>query len=184
MASEDTTYSDNDTGPFAGPTHELIFGGPGPQEVDVDMRDTDVMVNVWVDRNTVRLLHLQNVREDTIDAARKAVDSFLDQLKAVDDREGTHPERAGHTMLEDFTQAHSDLRDYLEKRADELGLRFKWSHGGFPRQALRPALSQPRYYVRLCEDGDLETRTGSRGLPYPVPRGHAQSRDDSNNKEA
>lgn len=170
MASEDTRYSDNDTGPFAGLTHELIHGGPGPQEVDIDMRDRDVMVNIWVDRKTVRLLHLQNVREDTTEAARSAVDGFLNQLKAADDREGAQPERAGHTMLESFTPVHSDLCDYLKTRAEEMGLRFKWEHGGFPRESFRRACSQPKYLVRFNEDGSLNRITGTRGVPYPVPR--------------
>lgn len=171
----DTRYSDNDTGPFAGPTHELLYGGPGPQEVDIDMRDRDVVVNVRVDGKTVRLLHLQNVREDTAAAARDAVDGFLNGLKAVDDRQGARPERVGHTMLEDFTQVHLDLRDHLKARADELGLRFDWSDGGFPRESFRRACSQPKYRVRFCEDGSIEQITGTRGVPYPVPRGPPKS---------
>lgn len=183
MASGDTRYSHNDTGPFAGPTHELVYGGPGPQEVDIDMRDRDVMLNVRVDRKTVRLLHLQNVREDTVVAARKAVDSFLNQLKAIDDREGTHRERYGHTMLEDFTQVHLDLRDCIEAKAEELGLRFDWQRGGFPRESFRRACSQPKYLVRFCEDGSIEQITGSRGVPYPKPRGLPQGGESDGNKE-
>jgi hypothetical protein len=184
MASEDTRYSDNDTGPFAGPTHELVYGGPGPQEVDIDMRDRDVMLNVRVDGRTIRLLHLQNVREDTVVAARNAVDSFLDQLKAIDDREGAHPERSGHTMLEDFTQVHLDLRDYIEARAEELGFRFDWERGGFPRESFRHACSQPKYLVRFCQDGSTEQITGTRGVPYPKPRGPTQGGESSGNKVA
>lgn len=171
MASADTRYSDNDTGPFAGPMHELVYGGPGPQEVDVDMRDRDVMFNVQVNSKTIRLLHLQNVRTDTVAAARSAIDTFLSQLKSTDDREEVHPERTAHTMLEDFDEVHLDLRDYLEERAEELGLRFKWQRGGFPRDTLRHARSQPKYHVRFCENGSVQRTTGSRGVPYPIPRG-------------
>lgn len=172
----DTRYSDNDTGPFAATTHELHGSGPGPREVDLDMRDTDVVLNVFVDRGTVRLLHLQNVRDDTAAAARAAADAFLGDLRAADDdrhsRGGApHPSRKAHTMLESFTQAHEDLRDHIEDRAEKLGLSFRWGGGGFPRQALRPAASQPKYLVRFCDDSTIEQITGSRGVPYPKPRG-------------
>lgn len=177
MADEDTRYSDNDTGPFAATTHELSGSGPGPREVDLDMRDTDVVLDLWVGSGTVRLLHLQNVRDDTAAAARAAVDVFLEGLKATDDDrhrcEGVpHPARRnGSTMIESFTEAHSDLRDYIEARAEGLGLNVSWGRGGYPRRAMRPACSQPRYSVRFCDDMTVETRTGSRGVTYPKPRG-------------
>lgn len=37
------------------------------------MRDRDVMVNVRVDSKIVRLLHLQNLRADTVVSARNTV---------------------------------------------------------------------------------------------------------------
>lgn len=188
-AGEDTRYSDNDTGPFAATTHELHGSGPGPREVDLDMRDTDVVLNVFVDRGTVRLLHLQNVRDDTAAAARAAADAFLGDLKAADDdrhRRGgvPHPDRSGHTMLESFTGAHSDLRGYVEAQAGKLGLSLRWSGGGFPRESFRRACSQPKYLVRFCDDGSVDRITGSRGVPYPKPRGPRPGEGNGDSEEA
>lgn len=58
------------------------------------MRDRDVVLAVKADGTTLLLLHLPNVRADTVTAARSAVDDFLNQLKSPDDRKGTaHSER-------------------------------------------------------------------------------------------
>ncbi|KAG8158318.1 hypothetical protein KVR01_012079 [Diaporthe batatas] len=98
--SEGTPLSDNHTGPCGAPTHEPIRGGPGPQEADSEMRDHDVMVTVWVDRKAVRLLHLIDVREETVEAGHIAADGFLGQLKAVDDREGLPGKTRAHDARE------------------------------------------------------------------------------------
>lgn len=50
------------------------------------MRDRDVVFLHRVGHTALRLLHLQNVRDDTIAAARRAVDDFLNELKLEDER--------------------------------------------------------------------------------------------------
>jgi hypothetical protein len=183
MASEeDTRYSDNDTGPFASQMHELV----PPQEVplDIDMRDRDVIVDVWVNPKMVRLLHLQNVRDDTAAEARKAVDGFLEDLKAMEGCEGDHSKRVGVTTIEDFTQAHLDLREHIEARSDELGLGIQWAQYGFPRDMFRRACSQPKYIVHWVDDECVKRITGTRGLPYPEPRGPRAGGDGGDKKDS
>lgn len=166
MAAEHPPYQENDTDAFAGPTHVLHSGGDGPHEVDLDMRDCDVVLTITVDSTHSRLLHLQNVRAETVAAARSAVNESLNRLRSADDRNGAfHPERWAHTMLEAWDEVHTGLRDHIEARAEELGLRFKWEHGGFSRETMRNTFSQPRYKVRVCKYGAVELTTGTRGVP-------------------
>ncbi|KAF5009867.1 hypothetical protein FDECE_3940 [Fusarium decemcellulare] len=109
----------DDTGPFASLTYQLVFGGPGPQEHDFRMRDRDVTLVVEAGRRTLRLLHLQNVRTDTIAEARAAVDDFLEQLDATD-----HPKRIERTVFENFDKVRQGLRNVVSlARSDVEDLR-------------------------------------------------------------
>ncbi|KAJ3522063.1 hypothetical protein NM208_g13018 [Fusarium decemcellulare] len=113
MAANRPRY--DDTGPFASLTHQLVCGGPGPQEHDFRMRDTDVTLVVEADSRTLRLLHLQNVRTDTIAEARAAVDDFLDQLDATD-----HPKRIERTVFENFDKVRQGLRNIVSLARGEV----------------------------------------------------------------
>lgn len=140
--------------------------GGGPDEVDLDFHDRDVVLSLSLDHTTIRLLHLQNVRSDTVAAARAAVDDFLHQVKLADERRGTvWPGREAHTISEAYDEIHPALCDYVEEKAQERGLPFDWSHGGLSRDTFRKAFSQPIYRVRICEDGAVGLTTGGRGVP-------------------
>lgn len=97
----------DDTGPFAGLTYKLIHGGPGPQNHDFHMRDRDVTLVVEGTSSTLCLLHLQNVRVDTVVTAQAAVDDFLDQL------EPTAPKRPEQTVFQNFDKVRQGLRKYV-----------------------------------------------------------------------
>ncbi|CAH0025847.1 unnamed protein product, partial [Clonostachys rhizophaga] len=54
-----------------------------------ETRDRDMLVCISLNKTTFRLLHLQNVREDTVETAHAAIERLLDELKVYDD---THDE--------------------------------------------------------------------------------------------
>lgn len=171
MTAEHPPYHENDTDPFTSPIHVLVGTGGGPDEVDLDMRDCDIVLTVKADGTTLRVLHLQDVHTDTVLAARSAVDDFLTELKSADGRNGdVHPERWAHTMLEAHDEVHEGMRDHIEARAEELSLPFKWQHGGVSRDTMRRTFSQPKFRVRVFNDGQVELATGTHGLrPTRVP---------------
>lgn len=130
MTAERPRYDDD--GLFASLTHEVRHGGPGPQEHDFHMRDRDVTLVIETTRRSLRLLHLQNVRADTIAAARTAVDCFLDQLEPTG-----YPKRAEHTVFKNFDKVRQELRDYVRTaRADveELNDQLEWVDDAFPKK--------------------------------------------------
>ncbi|KZV83010.1 hypothetical protein EXIGLDRAFT_729046 [Exidia glandulosa HHB12029] len=160
LAASRPRHNDMDDGPFASQVHVLQRDGPGPRRVDVDPRDRDVVINIKERPDTVRVLHLQNVRADTLHAAERALDEFL----AAVPHGGTS--RTAHTMVERNDEVHLGLRDRLEARAEELGLDLDWDHDAFPRDSLRRSCSQPRYLLCFCDDGTLERTVGTRGVPW------------------
>lgn len=117
----------DDTGPFASLVHELVHGGPGPQVHDFKMRDTDVVLVIEAAKGTYRLLHLQNVRADTIVEARAAVDNFIDQLDPSD-----HPERIERTVFENFDKVCQQLREHVgaaKADVEDLWNELDWVEG-------------------------------------------------------
>lgn len=185
MASEKPRYHENDTDPFSSPIHVLVNSDDGPREVDLDMRDRDVVFLHRADHTKLRLLHLQNVRDDTIAAARSAVDDFLNELKLEDDRKGyVYPWRPARTMSETWDEVHIGLCEYIEAKVEELGFRFEWEHRGFPRETLRNCFNQPTYKVRICEDGAEELTTGAHGVPLRCKRIPPEVQKGGNTQEA
>lgn len=171
MASEKPRYHENDTDPFSSPIHVLVNSADGPRDIDLDMRDRDVVFLHRADHTAIRLLHLQNVRPDTVAAARSAVDDFLNELKLADDHKGyVYPWRPARTMSEAWDEVHIGLCEYIEAKVEELGLHFEWMHGGFSRETMRNTFNQPRYQVRICEDGAEKLTTGTRGVPTRCKR--------------
>lgn len=185
MSSENPRYHENDTDPFSSPIHVLVNSDDGPREVDLDMRDRDVVFLHRADHTKLRLLHLQNVREDTVAAARSAVDDFLNELKLADERKRyVYPWRPAHTMLEAYDEVHTGLRDYIEAKVEELGLEFEWREGEFSREMMRTCFNQLKYKVRICEDGAEELTTGTRGVPTRWKRIPPEAQESGNNPGA
>lgn len=169
LAASRPELNDSDTGPFASQTIDFRRDGPGPRELELDPQDRDIIVSIRVADDTSRLLHLANVRTDTVNEARRAVDEFLDTIEALpkysdrdDGEKEPVPKRKAHTMIEDFDDVHSGVRDYLVAGARQRGLQISWDHGGFPRETFRETFNQPRYGVSWREDGALLTKTGTR----------------------
>ncbi|VUC29376.1 unnamed protein product [Clonostachys rosea] len=97
------TFHDNDVGPFASVEYTLAHGGPGLQELDLKLRDRDVLLVVELDRTNARALHLHNVRADTLTEAKSAVDKFLNQLEPLNST------NSGHTVFQMFDRVQDDM---------------------------------------------------------------------------
>lgn len=54
----------------------LVSRDDGPHEDDPNMRDREVVLNHRVDHNTIRLLHRQDVRDETVTAEVRTVETF------------------------------------------------------------------------------------------------------------
>lgn len=177
LAASRPALNDSDTGPFASQTIDFRRSGPSPRELELDPQDRDIIVSIRVADGTARLLHLANVRADTADEARRAIDGFLDTIEVLPryypstgggDSDGEKeeevkvPRRKAHTMIESFDDVHAGVRDYLVAGARRRRLRLRWDHGGFPRETFRETFNHPRYGVSWRDDGALLTKTGTR----------------------
>ncbi|CAH0058141.1 unnamed protein product [Clonostachys solani] len=109
-AAPDGRPHPNDVGPFASATHAAAHGNGGadPDSVDVEIQDRDVLLAIEDDKHHVRILHLQNVREDTLPAAKTAADTFLDQIKPLD----SDQQPAG-TVFQMFDIVYKDMSHHL-----------------------------------------------------------------------
>lgn len=107
--------------PFASLIYVLTSNGVGPQEIDLDMRDRDkVLTHRRVGTAAIRVLHLQDVRDDTVETTRNAVGDFFSELWLADDHKGAiHPERSAHTMLDAYDEVEvlTGLPDDIETTA-------------------------------------------------------------------
>ncbi|VUC35412.1 unnamed protein product [Clonostachys rosea] len=130
MAAERPRH--DDSGPFASLTNELVYGGPGPQEHDFHMRDTDVVLVIEGASHNLHLLHLQNVRTDTVSAAKAAVDEFLGHLEPT-----SQSKRVEKTVFQNFGKVRQELHKYVvNARAEVEDLRdqLEWVDESFPKR--------------------------------------------------
>ncbi|CAI6089709.1 unnamed protein product [Clonostachys chloroleuca] len=119
------TYRADDVGPFAVLKHTIVYGSSGLQKVDLDIHDTDVVFDYFLGSQTLKILHLQNVRAETLEMAQSAVEEFLAELRAIDKSNNESPRRRGHIYAEIFDTAHGDLANYIRAHTKEHCPRFK-----------------------------------------------------------
>lgn len=156
-------YQYNDIGPFKSILHTLVLSGPGKKKVKIDMRDCDIMIGANLDESTVRLLHLRNVREDTVTEAKTAIQQLLDELKARDDSTGSPLTRSGCIDREHVDdEVHEGVRKFLYTQAEERGLDFDWDESGYSRWGLRSCGDQTYFTCRWRKTGYWETGGGTR----------------------
>ncbi|CAI6092000.1 unnamed protein product [Clonostachys chloroleuca] len=118
-------FHDNDVGPFSSVTYSLTPDGPGLHELDLKLRDRDVVLMVEGDDDdkTVRILHLYNVREDTLAEAKTAVDGLLGQVKPLSGGDNT-----GHTVFKMFDKVFYEIKSpvaCLLEDANDLELKLE-----------------------------------------------------------
>uniref|UniRef100_A0A8H7TVT8 Uncharacterized protein n=1 Tax=Bionectria ochroleuca TaxID=29856 RepID=A0A8H7TVT8_BIOOC len=155
------TYRADDIGPFAILKHTIVYGGPGPQKVDLDIHDTDVVFDYFLSTHTLKILHLQNVRADTLAMAQSAVEDFLNELRSIDKSSNKSPRRRGDIYAEIFDTAHGDLANYIRAQTKEHGPRFKWYGGTFPRVRLRNSFNKPNLVLGFDDEGRFDRLIGS-----------------------
>lgn len=84
--------------PFASLKYVLTSNGVGPHELDLDIRDRDVVLkHRRVGTAAIRVLHLRNVRDDTVETTRNAVDDFFNELWVADDHKGAIRQKGRRT---------------------------------------------------------------------------------------
>ncbi|CAI6099828.1 unnamed protein product [Clonostachys chloroleuca] len=93
-------WIDNDQGPFKSSSYTLVFGGPGRKSVRIDTGDRDIITCVSADETATRLLHLRNVRDDTVEEAKAAITQLLDELKSQDESRDERHLRPGYLKVE------------------------------------------------------------------------------------
>ncbi|KAK7224840.1 hypothetical protein V2G26_012843 [Clonostachys chloroleuca] len=103
MAEERPPYHDNDVGPFASVEYTLALKGSSPKELDLKLRDRDVLLVIELDNTNARALHLQNARQDTLTEAQYAVNKFLDRLEPLEDS------NSGYTVFQMFDRVHDEI---------------------------------------------------------------------------
>ncbi|CAG9998160.1 unnamed protein product [Clonostachys byssicola] len=171
-------YRADDVGPFVALKHTIVYGDSGPQKVDLDIHDTDVVFDYFLGSQTLKILHLQNVRAATLTMAQSAVEDFLDELRAIDKSNDKSPRRRGDIYVENFDTAHGDLANYIRAQTKEHGPRFKWYGGTFPRESLRRSLNKPNLVLGFDNEGRFDRIYGSHTV---TPRGDPDTSDGGTN---
>ncbi|KAK7218882.1 hypothetical protein V2G26_006885 [Clonostachys chloroleuca] len=155
------TYRADYVGPFAVLKHTIVYGSSGLQKVDLDIHDTDVVFDYFLGSQTLKILHLQNVRAETLEMAQSAVEEFLAELRAIDKSNNESPRGRGDIYAEIFDTAHGDLANYIRAQTKEHCPRFKWYGGTFPRVRLRNSFSKPNLVLGFDDEPRFDRFFGS-----------------------
>ncbi|CAH0051854.1 unnamed protein product [Clonostachys solani] len=111
----------NDVDVFASVTYSLARDGLDPRDVDLKMNDRDMLLNIELDKDHTRVLHLQCVREDTLSEAKIAADEFLDQHKPLGGPQSTVYHRFDkiyNEMEYHIPSVLADVEDFQEKMTE------------------------------------------------------------------
>ncbi|CAH0015292.1 unnamed protein product, partial [Clonostachys rhizophaga] len=101
----------DDLSSFASITYSLARGGSNPPKLRTkreDFVDGDIIISIEITKDQMRVLHLKNVREDTLKEAKTTVNGFLDQIEPLCDGNGT-----GGTVFEMFDRVYADMDDQV-----------------------------------------------------------------------
>lgn len=96
---------------FASTTYSLARGGSDPPELRLERKDFvdgDIIISIEITEDQMRVLHLKNVRDDTLKEAKATVNGFLDQIEPLGEGNGT----AG-TVFEMFDRVYADMDDQV-----------------------------------------------------------------------
>ncbi|CAG9997427.1 unnamed protein product [Clonostachys byssicola] len=149
-------FMENDVRPFASYTYVLAEGGPGPEKLRPDVRDTDMLLLIEAKSQVFHLLHLHHVREETSAAAKAAIENFLDHFKSIDDNKrgrvdyGTS-RRTFHMFSVDTDSVHLEILEFTKEEVKKRALRCKWETDSWWREngGERTTHHQPDYLVRV-----------------------------------
>lgn len=144
---------ENDVRPFASYTYVLVEGGPGPQKLRPDVRDTDMLLLIQAKSRVYRLLHLHHVREETSVAAKAAIEDFLDHFKSIDDNKrgkiDPYTRRTFNMFGVDIDSVHLEILEFTEAQVKKRALRCRWETRSWWRGKERTTHYQPDYLVRV-----------------------------------
>ncbi|VUC30074.1 unnamed protein product [Clonostachys rosea] len=111
----------NDVDVFASVTYLLARDSLDLRDVELKMNDRDVLLNIKIDNDHTRVLHLQHVREDTLAEAKIAADEFLDQHKPLGGPQNTVYHRFDKIYKEmeyNIPSVLADVEDFQEKMTE------------------------------------------------------------------
>lgn len=154
-------YLENEQRPFESHKYILVKG-TDRQKIELDVRDTDMVLVVDVYRRTVHILHLHHVRAETSAAAQTAIEDFLDQLKLLHDQKSIKSRREFVISGCAFDECHDNLNDFVTMQAKERGLHFDWADHSWPRELYRGSWKQPGYIVSFSKDGTSKVKSWNR----------------------
>ncbi|CAG9946036.1 unnamed protein product [Clonostachys rosea f. rosea IK726] len=131
-------WIDNDHGLFKSSSYTLVCGGPGRKSVRVDTGDRDIILYVSAGENATCLLHLQSVRDDTVEEAKAAITQLLDELKSQDVSRDERHLRPRYLKVEHVNdESHEAVRQFLFAEAKKRSSEITWDEGGYSRWMLR-----------------------------------------------
>uniref|UniRef100_A0A0B7JNU9 Uncharacterized protein n=1 Tax=Bionectria ochroleuca TaxID=29856 RepID=A0A0B7JNU9_BIOOC len=167
LDSQPPWFMENDVRPFMSYTYVMVKGSHGPQKLDLDVRDTDMVLQIQPKDGVCRLLHLYHVRQETSLAAKAAIENFLDHFESNDDnkrgRLKNGRRRMFSMMRESFDPVHQELLEFTKAEIDERRLRCRWGPGGWPRAMYRGSGNQVGYLVSFKPCG-LDVDNWNRGV--------------------
>ncbi|VUC31748.1 unnamed protein product [Clonostachys rosea] len=144
-------FMENDVRPFASYTYVLVEGGPGPQKLHPDVRDTDMLLMIQAKAGVYRLLHLHHVREVTSWAAKAAIDDFLDHFKSIDDNKrgkiDFETRRDFHMFGVSTVGIHQEILEFTRAGVKKRALRCNWETHSWWRGQQRWNREQPDYFI-------------------------------------
>ncbi|CAI6090992.1 unnamed protein product [Clonostachys chloroleuca] len=146
-------YHKNDFGPFS-TSHMLVLDVPSQPKIKLNVCDRDIVLCVAVNKLTIHLLHLRNVRDDTVYMAWGAIQKFLKELKALN-----HASDKGWGFIvlhvDEVHDVHEDIRQLILAEAKKCGFLYHWSGTAYLRPKLRESNEQI-YFTLRWRDGKLE----------------------------
>ncbi|CAI6090134.1 unnamed protein product [Clonostachys chloroleuca] len=167
LDSQPPWFMENDVRPFMSYTYVMVKGSHGPQKLDLDVRDTDMVLQIQPKDGVCRLLHLYHVRQETSLAAKAAIEGFLDHFESIDDnkrgRLDNGRRRMFSMMCESFDPVHQELLESTKAEIDQRRLRCRWGPGGWPRAMYRECGNQVGYVVSFKPCG-LDVDNWNRGV--------------------
>ncbi|CAG9977940.1 unnamed protein product [Clonostachys byssicola] len=111
MADQVAESHDGDAAGFSSATLSLVPSDCEEFDLHIYASDMLLIVQSNSDDAAARLLHLKNVREDTLAEAQATVNGFFDQFEPLDSG------RPG-TVFQMFDEVHEDSKDHIERALD------------------------------------------------------------------
>ncbi|CAH0054171.1 unnamed protein product [Clonostachys solani] len=117
MAEGRPLYHDNEAEPFKSVVYLVCDGASGLQKFDLLMHHHDMVIAIAENEvEKAHVLHLQNIRKDTLSEAETAINNFLDKFEPLGDGDTLQNTTLQNTVFQNFGLV-CDLLDELDEDA-------------------------------------------------------------------